>query len=707
MIFKRAMLAAFTCAAALSASAAARVLPTPREISYCGGELVAKGLSVGGASVAPEYAVSSLKPLFAEGGVPLEFRRDGALAAQEYRLSVTPSNVVASASSDAGFIYASMTLLQLAERRGAEWAIPLCAVSDRPAFSTRGINWNLFVECRGWSQDQLDGEEAFLRRSVAALDLMARFKLNAVLVDGTGWNPERFPGYGRLMRRLGAEARRRGIATGFVGYSAGYGAQYFSWDGPKFTNLNERGEAFLCFGSARKPEPGKSGTCLTDAKLNAAKVANLKAFVDAVDPGFLYIHGSDVNRRDDCEKQWKSRCAACRARWPSDDTLAPDGMAGAFADLYDRLYEGAGNGRCVFHFVSPNYTYWSEDDDEWRYHCEYFAALTKCLRNKCLRVMLREQYLCADGTPRFGMLRDAVGPEAKLSAISFTGCDGFYNSHLFSADVALARLWKGLDDVIVASGSAYQEPRQVAIAEYLWNPEGSPYRIDIPEDAGKFSAFYERLVACEERPEAVFGEGGLLGEACRRLYGPVAGPEIARVEHPREYPILPLTSKWMPGFYFAELYEGFKKLYWCEKVVSRVEDIRRYRSELAAARTATVRAEAAFGKASLEINVVACRRALAFADASKEWMDAMELALEALSDESRRSAALEAAGRLEASARRLLAEYEPLRKKALDPSGADIVAAVDTARFLIYEAESIRLTLEKGVWREHPRKAWW
>ena len=691
--------------AAASLAGAAQVLPTPRDVAERGTILETSGFAVRGEL--PEYARASVASLSAEDGTPLVVRRAAALADQEYVLEVSPSNVTAEASSDAGFIYAVMTLRELAVRRGGRVSVPCCRIADRPAFALRGINWNLFVECRGWSQDLCDGEEAFVRRSVAGFDRMARFKLNAVLLDGVGWNPERFPGYGRLMRRLSGEARKRGIRIGFAGYNAGYGAQYFPWDGPKFTNLTERGESFACFGAARSPAAGVSGTCLSDERLVAAKAANLRAFVEEVDPGFLYIHGFDADRRAECERQWKSRCARCRARWPNDDTLAADGMAGAFADFYDRLHEAADNGRCIFNFVSPNYTCWSEGDAEWRYHRDYFKALTNCLRSKSLRVMLREQYFGSDGKPRFAELRRAVGPDARLSAIVFSGCDGFYNSHLFTADVALARCWKGIDEVIVASGNAYQEPRQVAIAEYLWNPEGSPYQVDVPTDPAEFPSFYGKIVSGEIRPERVFGPNGLLRAACVKLYGPESGPEVAAVEDPACYPILPMTSKWMPGFYFAELRGGYGNLCWSSNIVARAADIVRYRTALTAARDATLRAEGAFRKAGVAMNADACRRTRTFAEASLDWTRAMELALEARRDETRRPAALQAVARLERTGRSLQADCEALRRKALDPSGADVDAAVESAKFLVYEAESMRQTLERGTWRDHPRRPWW
>ena len=668
-----------------------RIIPAPLELTWDDGELRAAGLLLANAECVPAYALESLKPLAAEKGKPLLFSRDTSLGEQSYRLKVTPSELVATASSDAGFIHAAMTLLQLAARDGRGWRIPCCRIADSPAFGLRAINWLLFVESRGWSQDAGDGVEGIYRRSVATLDRMARYKVNGAFADGFGWNPERFPGYGELMRRIASAARKRGIKIGFGGYYAGYGAQYFDWDGPKFHNLDAEGKPFACIGRSRGLPYAAMGTCVTDERLVAAKAANLRAFAQSVHPGFLYIHGMDLARPADLAKYWKDRCPACRAKWPNDALDAADGAAGAYANLYDRLFEGAtgwadaGTGYdpakdCTFCFVSPNYGIFDLDDSEWSRICGYYRVLARCLRNKSIRFTVREQFMREDGADtRYAELRRAVGADAKFLGCIFTGCDGYYSSNLYSNDVENVRLYAGATDLFYATGNAFQVPRQVAAGAAMWNPAAVPS----------------------------------LEAVCESLVGAKDGPVLAAAN--RGYPVLPLTSKRLPGYYFSDAWydsEGALGLGWLSNNVSRVDAWQKYRSLLVDSLADTARAEAAFGRVAhkdeqFRRNAETCRESRRIGRLALDWTDAALLAIKALEEPSRKSEALAKCAALLSAAKELESDYAARLERMTDPNGGDVRAGLDHAQFLIYEAESMLQTLEKGVWREHPHRPWW
>ena len=668
-----------------------QILPAPRELAWDDGELRAAGLVFVNAENVPAYALESLKPLAAEKGKPLLFSRDASLGDQCYRLTVTPSKLVAAASSDAGFIYAAATLLQLAARDGQGWRIPCCRIDDGPAFGLRAVNWLLFVESRCWSQDAGDGVEGVYRRSVATLDRMARYKVNGAYVDGFGWNPERFPGYGKLMRRIARAARERGVKIGFGGYYAGYGAQYFDWDGPKFLNLGADGKPFACIGRSRGLPYAAMGTCVTDERLVAAKAANLRAFAQSVHPGFLYIHGMDLARPADLAKYWKDRCPACRAKWPNDALDAADGAAGAYANLYDRLFEGAtgwadaGTGYdpakdCTFCFVSPNYGIFDLDDSEWSRICGYYRVLARCLRNKSIRFTVREQFMREDGADtRYAELRRAVGADAKFLGCIFTGCDGYYSSNLYSNDVENVRLYAGATDLFYATGNAFQVPRQVAVGAAMWNPAAVPS----------------------------------LEAVCESLVGAEDGPVLAEAH--RGYPVLPLTSKRLPGYYFSDAWydsEGAFGLGWLSNNVSRVDVWQQYRALLVASLADTARAEVAFGRVArkdeqFRRNAETCREAQRIGRLALEWTDASLLAIEALGNPAKKPEALAKCAALASAAKELEADYAARLERMTDPNGGDVRAGLDHAQFLVYEAESICLTLEKGVWREHPHRPWW
>ena len=73
------------------------------------------------------------------GSTNVTQRWDSSIAAEGYRLEVSPSNVVVASSDAAGAFYARQTLVQLAEARDGKTVYPCCRINDRPAYPWRGV----------------------------------------------------------------------------------------------------------------------------------------------------------------------------------------------------------------------------------------------------------------------------------------------------------------------------------------------------------------------------------------------------------------------------------------------------------------------------------------------------------------------------------------------------------------------------------------
>ncbi len=608
-------------------------------------------------------------------------------------------------------------------------------MEDAPQFSVRGVNWNLFVEARGWSQDAGDGLEKLRRRFVSGLDTLAFFKLNVVLVDGFGWNPERFPGYAKLMRELGDEARRRGISLGFGGYSAGYGAQWLDTDGPAFTNLTDgTGAPYECYGLAGRQQ-SKMGTCLSNAWLTGGKLANFGAFVRAVRPGFLYLHGADLSRERDVRRAWTNRCATCRARWPNDEPAAADGMAGAFAELYDAFASEVPED-CALHVISPNYSSYRESDEEWAFHVRYFSQVFSCMRNRRTRLMLREQYIGGDGYPRFLSLRRAVGPSARLSTIVFGAGDAYLNTLPATGEPALSGCFVGVDEVIAASGNAFQEPRQVLWAEYLWNPLGSAYDAGWRgKSRGELLSMHTNLLHGVELPRSIFAPGGLLEAACARLYGREAGGRVAEALTPKTLPgeggevvvapIFPLCSERLPGSPFSRFRKNYRRIFWRGDLEEK--DLRAVRGELWQATLAvaeTEQARQAFLMAAGECRsgmplspemrgealrrlAAACSDGIALGLLTRSWLEMIDAVHRCVAEGSGKVECLRSLDALGRDVDAACARFEEMRRRTLDASGANANDGLRTARYLKVEVANMRQTLTDGTYPPHPSERWW
>ncbi|MBU0608012.1 MAG: glycoside hydrolase family 20 zincin-like fold domain-containing protein [Armatimonadetes bacterium] len=469
--------------------------------------------------------------------------------AECYHLIVTPDAIRATALTAEGLLRAEATLLQLLEPGPDGLRLPCCEVVDWPDLRYRcASDWLLNCEINRWGYDWGDGPEAFLARIERKLDLCFRHKINQVWFDGFGWDVARTPHYAELVRACTRLARARGIRLTFAGYGGGYGTSYqkselyrCGYQGEVF--LNRRpwpdGEVYLCRG-LESSEGRQYGSCLCNEGLAAAKLAEMRRFVEAVEPGFMYIHDIDSGTWAASAQSWRMRCDECRRRWPSDELTDPHGMAGALAEWFGRIartlqevrtdgYEAARD-LCLV-FTSSLYGACSEDDATWQQEVACFRLMSELI-GPVPGVMfgIREQFLNADGTPRvrqLGEALDAVGHGHGAHVIAFAGGDNYTSNDLCNLSSALAPLYVGAASVCLSNGGVHEEPVQVINAECLWN--AAQTRTSVPlDDPAAVQGLYRQLQHGHYRPEVVLGEGMLLQYVCRSLWGPEAGEAMYR-----------------------------------------------------------------------------------------------------------------------------------------------------------------------------------
>ncbi len=658
--------------------------------------------------------------------------------------------VTAFSRTETGLLYAVQTLRQLftPEKGGA--CLGNLEIADYPDFSIRGNNWNLFAEIGGASYDRGDGPVAYEKRIIRKLDMCAAYKINAVFFDGVGWNPERFPGYGPMMRRINRAARVRGIKTGYAGYGSGYGPPELHL-GPVFRNRVSYpgGEIYGCCGSPGKEHSRTMGTCLSNPGLLGLKQKNLIAFVRAVEPGFLYLHNLDVSRVGLCKKAWEMRCEKCRRTWPSDDISSGRGMAGAYAEFYNSLasavnlvknrttgYEAARD--TVMLMVGPNYSSSGEPDEEWQAHLDYFKTVGSRIEYENVSILIREQFLGrSGGVLRCRQISDIFKKSRSMVAVfHFFGGDMFYNSTPFLPVPAVTGFFKGVDGVFNGNGNAYQEPQQLFNAACLWNAQSSPYTKKIkPRSFKNFVERYEKLRSGEERPGSIYSPGGFLDAACKKLYGQEAGRCVAGIYRLRgdvkldalprykafTVPILPAWNKIMPVLHFSVFSLGriewkkqlggeragmLKLLY---KAFSEIEKLQKKALALAA-RAARLCRQGTGAQEDLMWLAATLEDGLLLLRFMKEYLEVFITAHPETGSGHRNPAAC--LRRLK-TLRKSLGETqknfcERYPGPAIAPFGGDTQYRMQVVSWLDEEAGRMLHTLQTGEWPEHERKLeWW
>lgn len=474
---------------------------------------------------------------------------DSRLRFQSYVLKTTRNRVWVVGGGREGVLYGAATLAQLLSSNGKNATMPGVYIRDLPDFRFRAASdWLLQVEINRWALDRGQGWDAYARLVRAKLDRATRFKINMALIDGFGWSLERrTPGYAPVMRELNRYARAHAIRLLYGGYGAAYdiaqhGGEY---QGDVFFNRESYpdGALYQCLAFPQKSaplDPRTLGSCRGNDDLNRLKAENIAHFVDAIEPGAVYIHHEDCCVFEDFQKAWMGRCERCRRRWPNDSLLAPDGGAGALAHGYAALIDGINRVRHEGYdasldteiiIVSPVYMPATARSDDWSQVLELWRQIGRQLpRAANVQIGLRETLPQPGGGKRWVELFNAVMRQEGLPFEPFTfvvgGADEFLTDYAMSGIPALNAHFLGSRSIYNATGDPFREPMELVAAQYAWNVRGDGFfRNPVKEDD---LAGVEDWIYHPQRLSALFGPGKLFDRICARLYGAsAAGPMAA------------------------------------------------------------------------------------------------------------------------------------------------------------------------------------
>jgi hypothetical protein len=461
-------------------------------------------------------------------------------------------------STDEGVLLGAMSILQLIQKTSDGVEILGAYIRDYPDFQYRAAAcWLLNAESSRWALDRGQGIEGYKRLCERKLDEALRYKINAVYFDGFGWGlGVRFAGYAGLMRSLNRYARARGIYLVFGGYGASYGITYQT--GPLYEQGAYLGQVFknrasypdgptyecMGFPGAKKGvNPRIQGSCRANDELNKLKGEELREFVEAVEPGVIFIHHEDFGDYQEAEDGWQQRCARCRARWPNDSLKAPDGGAGGLAHGYSALIQAVNSVKnpadgydasrdCRILLVSPVYEANPLISDDWDKVLELWKNIgIKLPRDDNVLVGFRESFPQKYGektwVETFNSVMKHAGLDLGLWFFFAGGADNTYlTDYPLTGAPAMDAEFLGAAGMYNFCGDFYQEPMEIINAEYSWNTRSTGF-FRAPRTLEDSLAVWRRYTFEKGQPPEVFGAGGIYEVACNLLYGPKAGPIMA------------------------------------------------------------------------------------------------------------------------------------------------------------------------------------
>jgi hypothetical protein len=469
---------------------------------------------------------------------------------QSYVLKTTRDRVFVIGGGRDGVLYGAATLAQLLTSAEGVARIPGVSIRDWPDFPFRAASdWLLHVEVNRWALDRGQGWEGYARTVKQKLDRAARFKINMALIDGFGWSLERrTPGYASVMLDLNRYARARGIRLMYGGYGAAYDSAPHpgEYQGDVFYNRERYpdGALYQCLAFPQKIsalDPRTLGSCRANDELNRLKAENIARFVDAIEPGAVYIHHEDCCVFEDFQKAWLGRCERCRRRWQNDSMLAPDGAAGALAHGYTALIEAINRVRhpeaaydasrdTGIVLVSPVYMPATSRSEDWAQVLELWRVIARQLPPAPnVQIGLRETLPQPGGGKRWVELFNSLmrSEQRPFGAFTFVvgGADEFLTDYALSGIPALNAHFTGSRTIYNATGDAYREPMELLAAQYSWNVRGDGFFQNPVQE--RDLAGIEDWIYHPQRLKNLFGGGKLFDRICSRLYGSRAGAEMA------------------------------------------------------------------------------------------------------------------------------------------------------------------------------------
>ena len=517
-------------------------------------------------------------PLEAEFAKELNFLDQQLLSqdgqGQSYVLRALNAHSLLIAGQPQGILYGAMTLLQLLEEGFQGVSIRRAYIRDYPHFEYRMADFLLNAENNRWSHDRGLGVEGFEAISKRKIDLVLKHKMNMIIFDGFGWSlDQRFPEYAGLMRRLNAYARERGISLLFGGYGASYGMSYQTgplyeegaYLGKVFYNRESYpdGEVYSCMGFPEGKsgvDPSQLGSCRANDDLNRLKAEELKAYVEAVEPGALYIHSEDFGGYEGTQGVWRKRDPRCRTRWPDDNLNSTTGGAAGLAHGYSWLVNAVNQVKnmetgydasrdCRIILASPVYLPDSPSSEDWSEVVELWRNIGKLLpKASNVMVLFREVFPQPFGgkkfTEHFSSVMRASDVELPLVIFFLAGAGHFLNDYPLVSAPIMNALFLGGSGIYNTGGDGYQEPQLLLNAEYSWNVYGSGFHRDPQRNKEAVDQWYE-LTHNNVLPVEIFGERGFLRRACESLYGKSAA--LPMMKYYSEHRLLPeLVDKTSP-----------------------------------------------------------------------------------------------------------------------------------------------------------------
>lgn len=309
------------------------------------------------------------------------------------------------------------------------------------------------------------------------------------------------------------------------------------------------GETYVCLDEGA---PSTRGFCVTNEALAAEKQRVLREFVEATEPGVLYIHFVDEDDIEDATEIWLNRCPECRKAYPNDLVEAEDGKAGAQAKGFDQLcdaifsvkhpesgYDAARD--CQVWLVSAPYTLWSEDDEAWDREVEYHCTVSRLMRHVGnVHFCIRENGLRGDNSKKRCLeLAEALQERGKGHHVmkyfrlgdrrdtTVSWPRRFNVQWPMLASPAMTISFEGAGSILMA-GTA---PGLLKV-EYCWNLDGDGFCVD-PATAEEWKDTYVGLIRGQLRPPEIFGDDGFLGRMLTHLYGPTAAGHLGALYRPQ------------------------------------------------------------------------------------------------------------------------------------------------------------------------------
>lgn len=459
-------------------------------------------------------------------------------------------------STGEGVLLGTVSLLQLIGSTPKGVHILGAYIRDYPDFRYRAEDWLLNSEINRWALDRGQGAEAYKRLCERKIDEALRFKINMIFFDGFGWGlKQRFPGYGQLMRSLNQYARERGIRLMYGGYGASYGItyqtgplyEYGGYMGRVFKNRQwyPDGPTYECMGFPRAKKgvnPRIQGSCRSNDALNHLKAEELRKFVQAVEPGALFIHNEDFGGYNGTQTAWLERCSRCRRRWPNDSLSALNGGAGGLAHGYSALIKAVNSVKdladgydasrdCVVVLVSPVYSVNSPSSKDWSNALELWKNTGLQLPKTdnvqvCFREIFPQRHGGVSWVTAFNSAMQNAGVHLPIFLYFSGGADDYTTNYPLTGTPALDAEFRGAATMYKATGNFYEEPQEVIDAEYSWNTRSTGFFRE-PRNYDHARQLWFQYMYGKDQPSEMFGPNGVYRTACNLLYGPEAGPIMA------------------------------------------------------------------------------------------------------------------------------------------------------------------------------------